>query len=398
LHPPASHSTAPHSTAPHSIGPRAPAPHAAPPVAVAPRRPATPAAPPVAPPAPPFGEPDRAREELEADRRRLAAECENQARELASLRREVEELQSRAPAAPAAPAGEPPLPGWLAGLAVPPTDPGAERARYGAVLSHFRASGKVDREQVLQAIDELARSANGLASAIGRHFERGEQNPGDGWRALLLVVSTLVREGADHERCRRAVRIAWLASLVRCAPGSDGDPVTVGPLVARLLSGRAYRFPGEERTPIDPREADYDLALWRACARLDERRHLTPKRWRQSVGRTLATYEEDRAVRAGLARLIGAHSLYFPGTWVELTTGEIGPVIGAIPGRPDLPRVLVLFRRSGSRGSRTPPHLFPAGDDPGAGVQRVLSRPHVAEDDGNSLSTDAAGSGYAPKK
>lgn len=346
-----------------------------------------------------YGETDRAREEFEAMCRRLAAECEERGRELGLLRRECEELRSRAAEeTPVAPGAEAAVPGWLATLAVPPTDPAPERARYGATLSRFRASGTVDPEQVLLAIDELSRSAGGIAAAVGGHFERGDQNPGDGWRALLLVVSTLVREGADYERRRRAIRIAWLASLVRCAPGSDGDPVAVGPAVARLLSGRAYRFPGEEATPIDPREADYDLALWRACARLDERPHLTPKRWRQSVGRTLATYEDDRAVRAGLARLIGTHSLYFPGTWVELTTGGIGPVIGAIPGRPELPRVLVLFRRNGQRGSRTPPQLFPAGDDSGAGVLRVLSRPHVAEENGNSLSMDTGGSVYMPKK
>ncbi len=347
-----------------------------------------------------YGESDREREQLEAICKSLAIENGAKEQELASLRREVEELRQRGTFGPqVAAASDVTLPGWLAGLAVAPCNPEPQRLQFSGTIARFRASGAVDPEEVLRAIAELNQRAPRIAATVRAQLERGLQSPGDGWRALLLVVSTLVREGAEPDRRRRAIRIAWLASLVRNAPGTDSpDPMLVGPAVARLLAGRPYRFPGEDGRPIDPREADLDLALWMACTRLDERRHLTPKRWRREVGRTLATYEDVPAIRGGLARLVEAHSLYFPGTWVELTTGGIGPVIGAIPGRPELPRVLVLFRRDGVRGASTPPHLFPAGEDSGAAVFRVLTQPHVAEEDRNSLAIDAGGSVAVPKK
>ena len=335
---------------------------------------------------------DREREELAERYDQLVDAVTEKDQEIENLRRALNAMGagSDAAATPEAPAG------WLTTLMVTPSNPEQLRIRYAGSLARFRASGTVDPERVLSDITELDRRAPRIAAGVGASLERFSGTPGDGWRAMLLVLSTLVRDQVDPARRRRGIRAAWLASLVRNAPGNEETTLDfVVPAVWRLLSGRTYRFPGEEE--FDYSELREDLALWVACAHLDAHRRLTPKRWRAVIGRTLANFEEDEQVRQGLSRLVEAHSLYFPGVWVELTTGGIGPVIGANPGRPEFPRVLVLFRRDGMRGTRVPPQLSPTGVDATAGVLRVLSSPHCAEKDGNSLAIDTGGSTVVPK-
>ena len=77
---------------------------------------------------------------------------------------------------------------------------------------------------------------------------------------------------------------------------------------------------------------------------------------------------------------------------------SVSPTHQVRPGKEiSLSRVLILFRRQGMRGERVPPQVSPAGAIASAGVLRLLSQPHVAEKEGNTLAIDTGGSTYVPK-
>ena len=340
-----------------------------------------------------FEELDQERELLADEVDQLSAELEERARELEALRAKVRELESRSDS-PDELMIEPA--GWHSAHLSSPVNPEAFRVKFSSLHARFRATGSVEPGAVLEEVSEFERHGPAIAAGIAANLDRTEASSGDGWRGMLLIISTLVREGHDPARRRRGLRAGWLASLVRSAPGAEGrEPSEIAAAVIRLLEGPTYRFADEEA--LDGEELANDLALWHATEMIDALPRLAPKRWRATVGRVLAKHEGDEVLRRGLSRLVESHSMFFPGVWVELTTGDIGPVVGANPGRPDLPRVMVLFRRKGMRGSRVPPRLTPARTDATFSVLRVLSDPHIAERGGAQLAVDLGGSAVVPK-
>ena len=61
-----------------------------------------------------------------------------------------------------------------------------------------------------------------------------------------------------------------------------------------------------------------------------------------------------------------------PGSWVELSNGVFGQVLGAVDDQPERPTVLVLFESDDSGARPIPPRLFPQPNEDGVTVKRVL--------------------------
>ncbi len=337
----------------------------------------------------------REKSELMTATKRLSGEILEAREKIARLNAQILAFEKKQQESPAR---EAEMPGWQLALSQAPLDSQVLRNRFKSAMKRFHASGMVEPDRILEEIELFHHGSGSIAVSLATQIDRARSEAGDGWRPMLLLASTLVREGAEEARRKRAIRVGWLASLVRNSPGRDRREINfVAAPVIRLLKSPAYRFSEEPKVEFNAREIERDLALWYACVRTDERQHLASDRWRMAIVRTLEKYESDRAVRSGIARLVEAHSLYLPGSWVELNSGEVGVVLASTPARPEYPQVLVMFQREGRSLVGIDPHWVRTSENANSGVLRGLRNPCLSELGRNSPMIDTGGSVVLPK-
>jgi len=337
----------------------------------------------------------REKSELIAETKRLSGEVLEAREMIAKLNEQISSLEKKQQDVPDPGSA---LPGWQLALDQTPLNSQVLRNRFTSAMKRFHASGTVEPDRILEEIEQFHLGSGSIAASLATQIDRARSETDDGWRPMLLLASTLVREGVDEARRKRAIRIGWLASLVRNSPGRDRREINfVATPVIRLLKSPAYRFAEESGAEFNPQELEQDLALWYACVRIDERRHLASDRWRTAIARTLEKYESDQAVRSGLVRLVEAHSLYLPGSWVELSSGAVGLVLASTHTRPEYPQVLVMFQREGRSLVGTDPHWVRTGETANSGVLRGVRNPHLSEDGRISPTIDTGGSVVLPK-
>ena len=248
------------------------------------------------------------------------------------------------------------------------------------VVRGYQCDGISDlrsRQKLLHSLDGRAPS---IATSIAEFLEGPITDDATrSARSLAIVLSTLVREGSTRAELAAATRVVLFASLVHWGPGRFPD---VGEFqddiegsVRRLLDDADHAF-----IPTDDARIDLEslLALWRAATVIGARSE-REREWRDALGQALSHFDGEDRAQAAVRRVTAAHSLYLPGRWVELTSGEIGPVLGGLPGHPDCPRVMILFRRAEKRFAATTPRLFPAPAEKGiVSVRQVLWPPTLS--------------------
>ncbi|MCI0650312.1 MAG: hypothetical protein L0Z55_00365, partial [Planctomycetes bacterium] len=356
------------------------------------------------------GAAERARRRARARWKALARERRALIRRGARLERERDEAQESArhaspqkhasAASALAAAGA----SWLAGLDTAPPDTAAHRAEWEELLRAFHTRGAIDAKRVDRLAAALAEAAPLIGARIGLFLESDATGfAGERWNATLLVLSVLVREARESARIHAALGTVFIAALIEYAPGArpahgecrEGLEQQVAKLLGSVIAprptvGGAGRNGESHAESHAESQVRADIALWRAAVRVAAAGNLCAGGWRIALGAVLSGLEDGAPERAGIRRLLETHSLYLPGCWVELTTGGIGPVLGALPARPELPLVLVLFRRHGERCTPTAPKLFPAEGDAGSSVLRVLRSPRLFEQAPAASSTVAS--------
>ena len=157
------------------------------------------------------------------------------------------------------------------------------------------------------------------------------------WPALLIGAATLYREGATHVG---EVLPGWLGSWAAPRPVAERT-IGYGEELGRATVERL----------TDPRFGGVEY-------------HRVPAEWPRRIGGAL---RRDSGEVHELHRLIAAHSLFLPGTAVELTSDERGVVVGPADSR-GASRVLLLSEWRDDAWVPTSPRLFPSERDVGIAI------------------------------
>ena len=264
---------------------------------------------------------------------------------------------------------------WLDGASLGATEAAFLREQWQRLLGRFSGRGIVDPEEIRVLASHVDSLGSGIGANLGRVLDQETRGSVDNhWGALMLLTSTLVREKASSARRKMSLAAAILASLVEHAPGLRPEPgVASAELedhVVRLFRSRFC----EVDESFDENRVCLDLGVWRAGLHLTRGDRLTPKSWGKALASLLSVLTPDDPACHGLPRIIESHSVYLPGSWVELSTGEIGQVIGGSRVRSELPKVLVLFEKSVSSVRPVSPRLFPRIDESRTTVTRILDQ------------------------
>lgn len=262
-------------------------------------------------------------------------------------------------------------------------------ARFGAGVRQFHVHGQLDRTAWLRLVADAA----ALGPAVSQQWTGTLDtipDPTDALgglavyrsRGFALSISTLVREGCTGRSLRWAARNLAVAALLESTPGRDwrlesGADRTAREVAALLAEGQ-FLFPDEGEAGVGRPEGE--MEVWQAASKLAISSERLTTGWPAAIHAVLRETRPGRPARRGLTRVVQAHSIYLPGSWVELTSGEIGLVIAPSEGFPEMPRILVQFGRLGDRSIPIAPRWFPSPDGEVATVARVLEGPRICEE------------------
>lgn len=261
--------------------------------------------------------------------------------------------------------------------------------RFGAGVRQFHVHGQLDRAAWLRLVADVAALGPALSQQWTGTLD-AIPDPTDALgclavfrsRSFALSVSTLVREGCTGRSLRWATRNLAVAALLESTPGRDWRLETgadrTGREVGALLAEGQFLFPDEGGEVVGRPAGEMDV--WQAASKLAVSSERLTTGWPAAIHAVLRETRPGRPARRGLTRVVNAHSIYLPGSWVELTSGEIGLVIAPSDGFPEMPRILVQFGRLGDRSIPIAPRWFPAPDGEVATVARVLEGPRICEE------------------
>ena len=245
------------------------------------------------------------------------------------------------------------------------------------LVRSFQNHGRVDP---IRVDDFCSRWDSQLRSATSFTLSRWDQHssPAQRWRALQLFGSTISREDWPPTERRVALTLGVLATLIDLGPGQEGN---LGQCrreleddLAHLAFGRTYGLAEYYRSDrmsvaMSPEELS---ALWRGCVALAQEPTWGGDGWSRAFGRAQARFQGEGPVLRGLQRVLAVHSRVVPGSWVELSSGALGIVLGSAP-ESSTSRVLVLFAPDDSGAlNATAPYLFPKAHGEVATILRVL--------------------------